>query len=168
MRLFPLFLIPLAVTVSGHCAPGCSPASETAPSPKMLIDRYVSDPALHRSWGVIVDCDHPDWPPHLVEVRRLEVRPAGAVSGAMLGKQGKTEQIPQSDTGAPAVQSGSRVELWSDGAPRIRLSGIALESAPLGKSIHVRAGLGAVPLRGVVRGPHSVELEFSKTVRSEP
>jgi len=171
MRLFLLILSSLAFSASAYCAPGCSPASETSPSPILpspaIIDRYVSDPALHRSWAVITDCVHPNWPPQLVEIRPGEARSAGTRNGPVRGKQVRgIEQTLQPDT--QAIQSGWRVELWSDGPPRIRLSGTALESGSLGKLISVRAGLGAVPLHGIVRGPHSVELQVNKSVRSEP
>jgi len=170
MRLSPLILIPLAVSVSGYCAPGCKPASggglasSNAPVSPKVIDRYVSDPALNRSWAVVVDCSHPGWPPHLIEVQYAGEGTTSTPTNP--GMNPPNEPAPRAVI--PAIQSGSRVELWSDGAPRIRLSGIALESAPVGKSIHVRAGLGLIPLRGIVRGPHSVELEANKAVRSEP
>lgn len=163
MRLLPAILISLLACAPSYGVPSCKPASNAA-LPQGVVDRYLSDPALNRSWAVVVDCRHPGWPPRLQEARS-----PGESAGSMRVSPGTGQpNKPVAHAAIPAVQSGTRVELWSDGGSRIRLSGIAVESAKVGQPIHVRAGLGAVPLRGIVRGPHSVELEVGRTVRSEP
>ena len=78
------------------------------------------------------------------------------------------ESQPVSPAQMPAVRFWSKVEVWSDGPPRIRLSGVALESAAVGKAVRVRAGLGWRPLEGIVRGPHSVELVGKVSDGKEP
>ncbi len=65
--------------------------------------------------------------------------------------------------GSPGLIAGEAVRLWkqataSPGSASIELSGVAVESAPLGGKVRVRAGDPGVVLRGLVRGPHSVEL----------
>lgn len=60
---------------------------------------------------------------------------------------------------APLVRAGMRVTVWRSGEEaEVRMAGTALEAGGRGASILVRAGLGNATLRGIVRGPGSVEL----------
>jgi hypothetical protein len=147
MRLTPIISAVASTALLCLCASAAT-CRQTPGSVLPIVDHYFSDPVLKRSWAVVIDCRHPGWPAQAVEVQSAgeEVRPVPA-----------------------AVHPGYRVELWSDEGTHIRLSGIALESAIIGQTVHVRAGLGAVPLLGIVRGSHSVELiEGSKTGLREP
>jgi hypothetical protein len=169
MRNYPWIVIILFVQSASFCicAPGatCKNATNsTAPSDLVArdpaVDHYIFDPVLKRSWVVMTDCLHPAWPAHAIETQmnrgemeRLLVAPAKA-DGSQIS--------------APIVASGSRIEVWRDGGARIRLSGIALESAAVGQPIRVRAGLGSTPLRGIVRGPRSVELTEDSRLESAP
>jgi hypothetical protein len=156
------FLISVMLCLSASASPCRQAPGSVSAIDRYLVDHYLSDPVLKRSWAVMIDCRHPGWPAQAVEVQAAGAgtRPLSVSQGMNTGPSARP---------APAVHSGSRVELWSDGDARIRLSGIALESAIVGQPVRVRAGLGATPLSGTVRGAHSVELtEGSKTGRREP
>jgi hypothetical protein len=149
------------------CAAGATCKNATnAPAPSDLVasdpavDHYIFDPVLKRSWAVMTDCRHPAWPAHAVEMQmnRGEMERLLAAPAKAGGPQ----------ISAPIVASGSRIEVWRDGEARIRLSGIALEAAAMGQPIRVRAGLGSTPLRGIVRGPRSVELTEDSRLESAP
>jgi hypothetical protein len=170
MRILSLAAIPVLTFVLPFCLGASESACRQASSSpsvvdSMVVDHYVFDPALRRSWAVMINCRHPGWPAQAVEIQsaRLGVERARTSPAAI------TTQIAVPQVAVPAIKFGSRVELWRDGAAHIRLSGIALESAIVGQPIRVRAGLGSNPLRGIVRGPHSVELtDDSRTGWREP
>ncbi len=129
----------------------------------LVVDHYRFDAELKLSWAAMVDCRHPEWPARLVIV--------DAVPDERGGRRNPVGGMPEDRAAAAPIRiaSGSRVDVWRVGEQQIRLSGVALESAMLGQLIHVRAGLGNAPLRGIVRGPHSVELaEENKTGWREP
>jgi hypothetical protein len=165
MRAFFLTLILLSAYPHAYCLadkmPVCEALPKSPPSPSLIIDHYVTDAVLKCTWALVVDCAHPHWPPRIRDV------PSGADTDA------RPRKTPPSVTSAsvrsPDVQRGSRVDLWSEGSPAIRLSGVALESAAVGQQIKVRAGLGINPLCGKVSGPGSVELiGIDKMCRREP
>jgi len=55
--------------------------------------------------------------------------------------------------------AGARVHLWKqDSRVRIELAGVALESGAIGRPVRVRMPAAGQVLRGIVRGPGSVEL----------
>ncbi|WP_446742367.1 hypothetical protein [Silvibacterium acidisoli] len=56
------------------------------------------------------------------------------------------------------VRAGTAVDLWSGTGAAIHVKSVALETAQVGQPIHVRGVLGTAALRGIVRGPGSVEL----------
>ncbi|HEX3472917.1 MAG TPA: hypothetical protein VHT28_17190 [Silvibacterium sp.] len=151
---------PLCLGASGSVCKQTKPAfSSTSAIDSIVVDHYVFDATLKRSWAVMIDCRHPDWPAQAIEIRPA-VSTSPAASAALA-----TAPRPS----IPVIRSGSPVELWQDGKAHIQLSGIAMESAIVGQSIQVRAGLGSSLLRGIVRGPHSVELtEDNTTGRREP
>ena len=163
MRLLFLPLVLMLAHARSYCLSGerpvCSPALETPSSPLFVIDHYVTDSALRRSWAIVIDCMHPQWPPELLEIR------------SSTGTGPSQAMFPVAVNGASSsiVKQGTRVEVWSGGPTTIRLSGIALESAALGQPIKVRAGLGIRPLCGRVRGENSVQLMGNDSVcRREP
>lgn len=117
-------------------------------APAAMVDRYFFDPTLKREWTVTVDCAHPERPGTMTESnapRRENSHRRAAAAGA-------------ASPGVAIVRAGSKVELWRSGNALIRLSGVALQSAPVGRPILVRAGWGNGLLHGIVRGPGSVEL----------
>lgn len=165
MRAF--FLTPILLLASARAnsladkMPVCEPLSKSPPSPSLVIDHYVTDSVLKRTWALVIDCGHPHWPPRIRDV------PSGADTAAR--PQTNPPSVTSASARSPDVQRGSRVKLWSEGPPAIRLSGIALESAVVGQQIKVRAGLDVNPLCGKVSGPGSVKLIGNdKICRREP
>lgn len=112
-----------------------------------VVDHYFFDAALKKDWAVKVDCAHPERPGMIVA--------ADSVSEEI---HQKAASIPAPRSEMQFVRAGSMVEIWKTGNAQIRLVGTALDSAPIGQSIRVRAGLGNRVLRGIVRGTDSVEL----------
>jgi len=165
MRLLLLVLALLWTHPRAYCLGGnnaaCNVLSKAALPSTIVIDHYVSDPALSRIWAMVIDCAHPGWPPRIEEMRSAIDTP---------GRWPANSAAPVSVVAtAPRIERGARVELWSDGPPTIRLSGIALSSASLGEQIQVRAGMGVNPLCGKVTGSRSVQLIGSGRVcRREP
>lgn len=111
----------------------------------------VTDASTGQRWARVVDCDHPEWPAKLVplgEAEKQEVSAAGTAGSA----------APVSRPAPVVIHAGTTVNLWSHAVSGLHLTGVALETASFGQTIHVRGGLGAATLRGIVRGPDSVEL----------
>jgi len=136
-------------------------ASSSLVGDSLVVDHYVFDAPLKRNWAIMIDCTHPNWPAQAIEVPSME--------GEGLRMTARATHSDALLLPAPVIVSGSPVELWRDGEASIRLAGVALESGVVGQSIRVRAGLGLKFLRGIVRGPHSVELaEDIKTGWREP
>jgi hypothetical protein len=115
-------------------------------------DLTLRDPALRRQWLIRRDCRYPARPARLVEV---------PWSGWIAPRANAL--VPGTTPEGPLIRPGMRVtvEQQSDYA-RIRLTGIALEAGYAGEKILVKAGLGAAPLPGIVRGPGLVALEPEK------
>ncbi|GGH14706.1 flagella basal body P-ring formation protein FlgA [Silvibacterium dinghuense] len=110
------------------------------------VEAVVHDATTRRDWLRMRDCAHPEWPAH------LQLDPIGQRLKEPLG-YAEAKALP-----APiVVKAGMPVTVWQDGTAHIRLSGVAAQSAPIGGEIVVRLGSGWL-LRGVVRGPGSVEL----------
>jgi hypothetical protein len=125
----------VAPVAFGECGPGSA----------------VRDWALHREWRIACDGEHPERPATLVEVPWT---PPTRDSGIGTGRAGGGENAC-----APEVRRGMRVILGRDEETAdVHLSGIALGTACRGQKVKVRAGLGAVLLEGIVRGPALVEL----------
>lgn len=147
-----LLLTAAMLAASTACAGPCHPASGAVLGSS--VDHYLFDPILKRSWAVVLDCRHPERPASLLPVAGTAQDPAaGAEIGGNAG-------------GRPWLRAGSRVRVWRaerDGGLRIQLSGIVIESAPLGVAVRVRAGERGVILHGIVRGADSVELVDSGT-----
>lgn len=165
MRPLFLTLILLSACARAYCfadkMPVCESFSKSPTSPSLIIDHYVTDFVLKRTWALVIDCGHPQWPP------LIRALPSGADTVAR--PQTNPPPVTFASARSPDVQRGSRVELWSEGPPAIRLSGIALESAVVGQQIKIRAGLGVNPLCGKVSGPGSVKLIGNdKICRREP
>lgn len=149
------------------------------------IEASLHDATVGRDWLRVRSCAHPEWPPRWLPApagvrsqsdSRSGLQPAsrpGALAGAAgLDRLLTPDRSPETDTetdiethmethtDALPVRAGMPVMLWLDGSARIRLSGIATQSAKLGASVVVRCGSDRL-LRGVVRGPGSVELEVT-------
>ena len=150
MRLSRPVFISIMTSVVMLGASGLSAECRQPPaSASEIVDHYISDAALRRSWAVMIDCRHPSWPARAIEI---------PYSGTAAGLAASAEPAKALKSAAAAVRSGSWVEVWSEGEVQIHLSGVALESAALGQPVEVRAGMGSNRLRGIVCGPHSVEL----------
>jgi len=160
--LVVLLLMAGLPAIDAVAAPGACPASRDV-SPATWVDHYLFDPVFRRSWAVVRDCRYPAGPLQLVPV---DGQPAVPAAGHGRKGMGEASGAGAVDLARPAslrqwVLSGSRVRLWETGAARIQLSGIAVESAPPGAEVTVRAGDRGVLLRGLVRGADSVELDGS-------
>ena len=169
MRILLKAVLPLLASVwalslgaFGSACKQVTKASSSLPfaGDSLVVDHYVFDAALKRSWAVMIDCRHPNWPAQAVEVPSREAEAASMSAHAIQARSSRLD--------AAVIASGSRVELWQDGDASIRLTGVALESGKVGQSIRVRAGLGFKFLRGIVRGPHSVELAAIQTGWRQP
>lgn len=126
----------------------------TAAQPPAAV---VRDWGLHRQWAVERDREHPAGPARLVEEPWTAPRPASGKAVAARGAGRAT---------APVVRAGRRVSVWRrQDEAEIRMTGTALESGGLGEPIRVRAGWSNATLRGIVRGPDSVELAPRGSVR---
>jgi hypothetical protein len=157
-----LSLLPLLFAGSSARGLACGHGAASA-ADHVVVDHYRFDAELKLSWAAMVDCRHPEWPARLVIVDAVPDEHGGRRNpgGSMPADRAVTAPI--------RIASGSRVDVWRGGEQQIRLSGVAVESAMVGQPIHVRAGLGNTPLRGIVRGPHSVELtEENKAGWREP
>jgi hypothetical protein len=139
----------------------------------------LRDFTLGRRWMIFVNCAHPEMPRIASldavsgEVSKSEAGPdkprmALAVSGEI--------PPPPAAIGSPAglaapaaaprlVAAASRVRLWRrDSVAAIDLAGTALDSGAEGAEIRVRVTAGGQLLRGIVRGPASVELSLRRAV----
>ena len=165
-RLIWMFLIFALAAVSAQ-ASVCNPpsGSKTAQS-RWRIDHYVYDASLKRDWEVLVDCGHPGAPARMKLApegvhRTLGANAARATSTALVEQETKHAQPAANSQPTPVViRAGADVEVSSaPGSPaRILLSGTAMEMGRAGQDIRVRINASGRFLRGVVRGPHSVEL----------
>ncbi len=150
-----LFLLIAIALSSVASASVCGRLAEkgTSATSRDIVDHYFFDAALNREWAVKVDCAHPERPAVIAEADPdLNEKRSGSVTTVAIETRKEAE----------FVRAGSTVELWKKDDAQIQLFGIALDSAPVGQSIRVRAGLGNHVLHGVVRGPKSVELADSK------
>lgn len=144
-----LFLLMSVALSAGAQASVCSrPVEKGAVAASgEAIDHYFFDAALNKKWAVEVDCAHPERPAVIAEADSQEKHSGSEKTPSPVARQE-----------AEFVRAGSTVDLWKKGSTQIQLSGVALDSAPVGQSIRVRAGLGNHVLHGVVRGSKSVEL----------
>ncbi|MFZ0274832.1 MAG: hypothetical protein WB524_08365 [Acidobacteriaceae bacterium] len=137
MRLWAILLVAMIgvpAMAAGACGGGTS----------------VRDAALHLQWVVERDCVHPERPAWLVAV------PWTAQATAAQPGMNPREPAPLA---SPDVRSGMTVLLGhSNDRAEIHLRGTVLATAHTGERVRVRAGLGAVALEGIVRGPGLVEL----------
>ncbi|WP_213803436.1 flagella basal body P-ring formation protein FlgA [Granulicella sp. dw_53] len=88
------------------------------------------DQVLGTKWKIVVDCDHPEWPAHMVKISN------GPSS---------TKQMPNTLQGNPAiadlpiVRAGEKVKLWKkNDMVRIETFGFAQESGRKGERIKIR------------------------------
>lgn len=120
---------------------------------RTIAIRYLYDATLHRSWAVERDCDHPERPAWLAPMEGV---------ADQTNPPTETTALPAISPAAEArvwVRGGSRVLVWrTSGDVQIQLTGVAVESAPLGAELAVRIGMQGAVIRGIVRGPDSVEL----------
>jgi hypothetical protein len=162
---------------------GVCAAGREAGATSLAVHHYLYDPALKQLWAVVIDCRHPQWPAALEPIETTMETPMETLMKTTMGTpmettMGRTVATPAegvfrtpgaaavtaiSGKGSPGLIAGEAVRLWkqataSPGSASIELSGVAVESAPLGGKVRVRAGDPGVVLRGLVRGPHSVEL----------
>lgn len=115
-------------------------------------DLVLRDPGLHRQWLIRRDCRYPARPAHLVEISWSDPIRTFA-----------KEPAPASDPKVLLIRPGMRVTVEREGDhAQIRLTGTALEGGHAGQKVLVKAGLGAAPLHGIVRGPGLVVLEPGK------
>ncbi|MFT4111557.1 flagella basal body P-ring formation protein FlgA [Silvibacterium sp.] len=146
------FLLLLTAAALVHMPTGCLERSVSPGASGERIEAVIHDAVLDRDWLRLRDCAHPEWPPRLRLANDAERRMASASGIPVYESLGLGL-----DAGPLVVRAGMQVTVWRDGSARIRLAGTATQSARLGESIVVRCGTGWL-LRGIVRGPGSVEL----------
>lgn len=145
---------PAMATAAGRMAAQTAPAQVAATL--TTVERYLYDATLHRSWAMVRDCSHPERPAWLLPTD--DAIPDAAMSQAGTVELQERPHAAYAKTGV-WVRGGARVVLWrTSGDVQIQLTGIALESAPLGAELAVRIGMQGAVVRGIVRGPDSVEL----------
>ena len=153
----------LSALLFAGAEPACKQSANSGSAPLGTAQRFVYDPMLKRTWAILTDCRHSDWPPQAAEV----VQPPDAhqrktlTATHLLAAKTSTAMLQ-------TVQPGSRLDLWAESPARIRLSGIALERATTGQPIRVRVERMNTILYGVVSGPHSVRLEFNTSTWRRP
>jgi hypothetical protein len=109
------------------------------------VDHYITDNVLHRRWAVIVDCDHPERPWAMEEVKPWHETVSASSSPSHLP--------------APLIRAGAEVQLWRTSPDaHVNLRGIALDAGAEGQTIRVRVQHSTAVLEGKVRGAGSVEL----------
>jgi Chaperone for flagella basal body P-ring formation len=117
-------------------------------------DAVLTDRGLDRVWAIEQNCAHPERPPRLVELLRNDAGPQA--QGPLAGGS----QRPVKPESVAHIRAGDRVTLDRRGTDAsVHLTGVALSAGAMGQTIAVKAGLGAVPLEGVVVGPGYVELK---------
>ncbi len=133
----------LALSAPGFAAGSCEAGQ-----------RVVRDAELARSWRVVADCGHPEWPARMVAVAD------GSASSARVREVRAAAVLPA------LVRAGETVRVWrQDAMVRLETSGVAESSSALGKSVKVRLvrrdSGGQVMEQhvfGVVDGAGSVEM----------
>ena len=118
------------------------------------VHHYLFDAGLNRSWAILEDCAHPGAPWTALEL-------GGEEKKAVISSPLPHSSMPGRTL--PEILAGASVRLWRrSGTALINLNGVALENGIQGTSIRVRLDLTANAsgkvLRGIVRGPGSVEL----------
>ena len=141
------------------------------------VDHYLYDAALHRSWAVLIDCDHPDAPSQMVLLpgspkypseRRVVIARRGFASQYESGAGSLRWVRPVAKA---EIRSGESVDVANrPGSPAaFLLAGTAEETAFAGHVIRVRLKVNGAEVRAVVTGPHSVVLSaVSKPVWRKP
>ena len=134
-----LLALPTAGFASGPCEAG---------------QRVVRDEELARSWKLVVDCRHPEWPAKMVAVAE------GAAPLVSVREVRATVVLPA------LVRAGETVRVWrQDAMVRLETTGVAESSGALGKAVKVRlvrrdsSGQAMEQhVSGVVDGAGSVEM----------
>src|SRR5271166_2391690 len=58
----------LSVDASGSACKQRAESSSSLAGDSLVVDYYLANAVLKRSWAVIVDCRHPSWPAQAVEI----------------------------------------------------------------------------------------------------
>jgi hypothetical protein len=136
------------------------PGSALLPASKSggyRVTGIQSDLVLGRTWAIVANCDHAEWPVLAVQT-----------SGSDPVAPSKMSQMSISSIrSAPVVHVGDVVRLWKqDDLLRIEVAGVSEESGGFGKTVRVRLlhrnmDDQTIPetLSGVVRGPSDVEIQ---------
>jgi hypothetical protein len=170
-----LFLIVVACALAGCCVE----AQAVKPSAKRgggagtfslqgcwRVDHYVYDVQLHRSWAVLLDCDHPGEPSRMVLIPgSAKVPEPKSIKMEQMGS------LPQREPGfslrgqmrapaQPEIRTGEDVQVVSrqGSSAAFLLAGTAEETALSGHTIRVRLKVNGAMVRAAVCGPHLVVL----------
>lgn len=138
-----IFLLVNLIAVFQACASVCTKAATEAKAagPRWIVDHYVYDAPLAKSWVVMVDCNHPQTPARM----ELSKDSSGGKSGSAKPEAG--------------IRLGAAVDIFSDRGPTsIRLSGTAIDAGNVGQIVRVRIGAEGEIVRGYARSSHTVEL----------
>jgi hypothetical protein len=144
--MYRLFVPFVALAITGLQARAATCTAETnSGQPHWILDHYHYDPALHRDWQVLVDCNHPAAPE--------QTRPAPSASG--ISHRGNRVTVS-----TVVVHAGAVVEVSStpNSPTAIRLSGTAMQTAFVGQPVRVRLASSGRFITALALGPHSVEL----------
>jgi hypothetical protein len=120
--------------------------------------RVVRDAELARSWRLIVDCRHPEWPARMVATTDAAGR---EIAGGV-----KPRDSSPAVKAPVMVRAGETVRVWrQDAMVRLETSGVAESGGEFGKPIRVRLirrdSSGQVVeqhVNGLVDGLGSVEM----------
>lgn len=155
--VFALLLAAVTVRASACAAAGTKSPAQTT-KPHWVLDHYVYDASLREDWAVLVDCNHSAAPARM----KLVPNTVGSAQATQRSKTLAAVRIQATiRAGVKAeIKSGTAVEVLS-GANQpasILLSGTAMETAFFGQPIRVRLSASGNFVRGLVRGPHTVQL----------
>ncbi len=154
-------LAAMIAVVSVWAPPVTAACSNTSPAAvplhhQMTFNRW--DPVLHQRWISVADCDHPERPLlsritnsafDLTPASKNDLKNSPAASGPLLVRAGENITV-----------------LRREDSLQIEISGVAEQSATLGKQVRVRLSKVGVDIEqaqkeivGVVSGPATVEMQ---------
>jgi len=165
----------LAAEVTGTVAPQASsrlaPLAVVRSRAGLRVREVRWDAVLGRSWAVLEDVDHPEWPLWAELTEPIGRSATGdsrssehaAASGAGAGPSSSPQPVippPQ------VVHYGDRVTLWrNERNVRIQMNATAEGSGAVGEELKLRVigtgvnGDAGWRVTGIVRGPGNVEME---------
>lgn len=155
---FVMSLLSMTLSIAGQCSKsGTQTVIQGAGIPTGYeVTAIREDRLMNRSWAVLISCEHPGYP------------------AALLPLNDSLSSKPLHKAAQPVIHAGEAIVLFRRAnSLHMELAAIAEESGAIGSRIRVHlqplvhggpnaeTAFSAAPptLRGLVRGPHQVELE---------